>query len=154
MRASVDSISCEQWLDVGRVARGHSRSDQGDGEHGPIDEDLVGQRFEPAAEGAFLATLTQHRGGELDQPCGIVDVVTGHRVFDGRGGFAIGGVPVAGSPVQFVDQVGVFVGQSCAEHVGEQVVIPVPVASIVECDEEQVRPVELFQRRSPVCSRR
>ena len=143
----------EQWLDAGRVARGHPRSDQGDGEHGPVVEDVVGQSFEPASEGAFLTALAHRRGGELDQPCGIVDVVTGHRVFDGLGGFAVGGVPSAGSSVQFVDQVRVFVGQSCAEHVGEQVVIPVPVASIVERDEEQVRTVELFQRRSPVGSR-
>ena len=149
-RASVDSISWSKGSTSVDVAGGHPRSDQGDGEHGPIGEHLVGQRFEPASQGAFLAALTQSGGGELDQSCRIVDVVAGHRVFDRCRGFAVGGVPAAGSSVEFVDQIGVFVGQPGAEHVGEEVVIAVPVASIVEGDEEQVRAVELLQRRSPV----
>ena len=54
--------------------------------------------------------------------------------------------------MELVDQVGVFVDQSGVEDVGEQVVIPVPVASVVEGDEEEVGTNELFQRCAAVGS--
>ena len=54
--------------------------------------------------------------------------------------------------MQLVDQLGFLVDQPGAEHVGEQVVIAVPVAAVVERDEEQVRPIELLERRPPAGS--
>ena len=52
-------------------------------------------------------------------------------------------VPVARPTVELGDPSRVLVEQPGPEHVGEEVVVAVPGAPIVERDEEQVRPVEV-----------
>ena len=65
----------EQRLDPGGVAGGHPGAHQGDGEHGPVAEDLVGQGFEPATERRLLAAPAHQGGGQLDELRGSFDVV-------------------------------------------------------------------------------
>jgi hypothetical protein len=44
------------------------------------------------------------------------------------------------------DDVGLLVEQARSQHVGEQVVVAVPPAAVVERDQEQVPPIESLQR--------
>ena len=115
--------------------------------HRPAAEELVGQSREPPASGRLLAGLEHGRRGQLDELGGALDVVAGHRVGDRLGRVAVRLVPVARPPMQLVDPVGLLVEQPCPQHVGEQVVVAVPEAAIVERDEEQVRPIELLEHR-------
>ena len=54
--------------------------------------------------------------------------------------------PVARPEVQLVDTVGQFVEQAGTQHLGEEVVIAVPLAMVVERNEKQVRPVQGLER--------
>ena len=118
-----------------------------DGEHGPVAEDLVGQRFEPAPEGGLLAALAHRGRRQLDELRGPLEVLAGHGVGDRLGPVAVRLVPVARPPVELGDPVGVLVEQAGPEHVGEEVVVAVPGAAVVERDEEEVRPLEPLEHR-------
>ena len=74
-------------------------------------------------------------------------MMPGHSVGDGFGPDVVGLVPVTRPAMQLRDQLRFFVKQSSAENVGEQVVVPVPVAAVVERHQEQVGPVQLLQHR-------
>jgi hypothetical protein len=56
-------------------------------------------------------------------------------------------VPRAGAPVQGGDLVRQLGTQMRREHVGKEVVIPVPVARVIEWDDKEVPPVERLQPR-------
>ena len=73
--------------------------------------------------------------------------LAGHGVGDRLGPVAVRLVPVARPAVELGDRVGLLVEQPGPEHVGEEVVVAVPGAAIVERDEEEVRPVELLEHR-------
>jgi hypothetical protein len=49
--------------------------------------------------------------------------------------------------VELADAFGLLVEETRAQHVGEEVVVPVPVPAIVERYDEEVRPVELLEHR-------
>src|SRR5207344_3406476 len=53
--------------------------------------------------------------------------------------------PDARSSVQIGNIVGLLVQQVRLQHVGEQVVVAVPAAAVVEGDQEQVSPLQLGQ---------
>ena len=71
----------------------------------------------------------------------------GQRVADRLGSFAVPLVPGARSPVQLMDAVGLLVKQMRAQHIGKEMVVAVPLAAVVERDQEQVRPIESLQHR-------
>ena len=54
-------------------------------------------------------------------------------------------VPVTGQPMQLRRPAGLLVEQSCLQHVGEEVVVAVPLSPVVERDQEQVPLVEVLQ---------
>ena len=83
---------------------------------------------------------------------GPLDVVAGHGVGDRLGRVAVPLVPVARPPVQLADPLGLLVEQPGPEHVGEEVVVAVPVPAIVERDEEEVRPIEPLEHRLPAAA--
>ena len=64
---------------------------------------------------------------------------------DGLGRFAVALVPRARPPVQVRDVVGLLVKQARAQHVGEEVVIAIPPAAVVERDQEQVPAIQRLQ---------
>ena len=78
-----------------------------------------------------------------------VVVVAGQRMPDGGGRITVVLEPGAGPPVQLGDPTRLLPEQLRAEHVGEQVVVAVPLPVVVERDEEQVGPLERDQPRRP-----
>ena len=54
--------------------------------------------------------------------------------------------------MQLVDSLGLLVQQSRPQHVGEEVVVAVPEAAIVERDEEEVGPIEPLEHRLPAAA--
>ena len=83
---------------------------------------------------------------QLDQVRGSVEVAAGHRVADRLGRVAVLLVPETRPPVQIGNVVGLLVQQACSQHVGKQMVIAVPVASIVERDQEQIPSLDRLER--------
>ena len=80
--------------------------------------------------------------GHLDEVGGSLEVFAVQGVADRRRLVAVSGVPVARPPVQFVDLVALLVEQPGSQHVGEQMVVAVPKAPVVERDQEQVPALE------------
>ncbi len=91
--------------------------------------------------------IGRHR--ELGQRRGSGEVAGRERVPDRVGRLAVVGVPGARPAMELDRRVGVLVEEPRAQHVGEQVVVPVPLASIVERDHEQVLSVQRLERRLP-----
>ena len=81
---------------------------------------------------------------------GPVEVLGRERVPDRVRDEVVGGVPVAGPPVQVRHLVGVLGEQACVQHVGEQVVVAVPGALRVERDDEEVAALEVLQHPGAV----
>ena len=54
--------------------------------------------------------------------------------------------------VQVGDPVGVLVGEAGPEDIAEEVVVPVPAATVIEGDQEQVRPFQGVENRLGVAS--
>ena len=81
---------------------------------------------------------------------GTAELLGGHGVTDCADGQLVGGVPGTGPPVQLRHLVGVLGEQARAEHVGEQVVVAVPGALVVEGDDEQIAALELLQHAPAV----
>ena len=110
----------------------------------------AGSVVDPAADDRFASLAPQRRDGELDPVGGQVDVAGGQCVPHGRLGIPGPVVPLAGATMQPGHVAGPFVEQAGVEHVGEQVVVPVPAAVVVERDDEQVLPLQGLQHRLPV----
>ena len=87
------------------------------------------------------------RDGQLDQVRCALKVSGGQGVADGHGLLTVLLVPLAGPPVQARHLTGLLVEQPRLQHVGEQVVVAVPLAAVVERDQEQVAPVQRLQDR-------
>jgi hypothetical protein len=137
----------EQCFDTGRVAGGHARSGEGVGEHGTIVEHHGREGLEPCSELAFLTGPLHVGRGLLDQLRGADGVTAREGLVDGLVGLAVAGVPVACPAAQVGDALRLVVEQAGAQHVAEQVVVAVPGAAVVERDQEQVRPLQLFEDR-------
>ena len=86
---------------------------------------------------------------QLDQVGRPLDVARGERVPDRLRGLAVRLPPGARTAMELGHVVGMLVEQPGPEQVGEQVVIAVPAAPVVERDEEQVGPLERLEHRRP-----
>ena len=64
---------------------------------------------------------------------------------DGLGRLAVLLVPCARPPVQARHLAGLLVVQACLQHVGEQMVVAIPPAAVIERDQEQVPAVQRLQ---------
>ena len=108
--------------------------------------DLVGQPVQPALHGRDPSPPRERQPVAGDQVGGPLVVAGGAGVVDGR--LDVAGVLVEGGrpPVQQRDQVGLAPGQLQAQQLGEQVVVAVPVAVVVEGDQEQVGLFQLGQQ--------
>jgi hypothetical protein len=125
-------------LDALDVAHRHQRPHQPHGQHWPGADHLVGKRLDPALDRRLLPAPLQVRNGELHQCGGTVDVAGGHGVVHRRRRLPLFLVPPARAQVQVGDLVATLVVQMGAQHVGEEVVVPVPPAVVVERHHEQV----------------
>ena len=106
-----------------------------------------GQHVDPATDDRLAPLAQQGWDGELGTGGRQVDVARGERVPNGRLGIPRPVVPVARPQVQPAHVGGPLVVEVGAQHVGEQVVVPVPLAVRVERDDEQVLPLQRLQRR-------
>jgi len=69
----------------------------------------------------------------------------GQRVADGHGPLAAALEPRAGPPVQVRHLVRLLVEQARVQHVGKQMVVAIPLAAVIQRDQEQVPPVQRLQ---------
>jgi hypothetical protein len=126
----------------------HQRAHEVAGKHRTSGQDLRGQQRHPNSELSFGSSASQLGGGDLDEVRCVVDVA-------GREGMPYGCldvagrlVPLAGAAVQHADVAGAFGQQSCVEDVGEEAVVAVPAAVVVQRDQQQVAPLQRLQHRS------
>ena len=143
--ASCRSMSCSRsstpsnsLLDIRPPTRPMART-------GRLRSTVVREGVDPGPEHRLAAYPGQRRDRQLDQVRRALDVAGGERVPDR--GFGLPGlvVPVAGAPVQPGDPVGVLAEQVRPEDVGEQVVVAVPAALVVERHHEQVPALQRLQ---------
>jgi hypothetical protein len=118
-----------------------------DAEHRPAAQDRVGQVPHPASQLGLAPVPAHRRHGQLHEVRGPLVVAAGQGMPDGVGGITVVLEPGTGPPVQPPDVVRLLFEQVRAQHVGEQVVVAVPLPMVVERDEEQVGPLQRHQPR-------
>ena len=84
-----------------------------------------------------------------DEPDRCIDLAGGECVADGRVRLSLLGEPFVRALVELGDEPGLALRELGAEQVGEELVIAVPLAAIVERNQEEVRALEFRQARSP-----
>ena len=135
----------EEGIDAVELAGRHEGADISDGQHRSALHQLAGKRLEPAAQGRLLSSLPHRGARQLDQVRRPLEVLGRQRVADGFGPIAVLLIPLARPPVQVRGGVGLLVQQARSQHVGEQVVIPIPLATVVERDQEEVPALQGLQ---------
>ena len=135
----------EPWGCGAEVAGDHRDRGGEDAEHRAAPHRVVGQRRQPPADLRLLPVPPDlgHRG--LDEGRGPVEVPGRQGVSDGRVDQVVLLAPGAGAPVQQRHEVGLLGQQARPQHVGEQLVVAVPLATVVERHEEEVGAVEVVQ---------
>ena len=129
----------EPGLDRVEVAGGHQHGSVEDTEHRAAPHRVVGQRLQPAVHHRFLPVTSDRRHGQLHEVGRPVEVPRRQGVPDRLLGQLVALVPLAGALVQQRNQVGLLAEQARPQHVGEQVVVAVPLPPVVQGDEEEVR---------------
>ena len=135
----------QTFLDALELVAGHQPADEADREHRPHPNHLVGDDVDPATDRGVLPVPPQRRDGQFDQVGCPLDVPGRQRMADRRRRLPVLVVPVAGAAMQVSDLVGSLVEEVGPQHVREQVVVAVPVAAVVERDQEQVGAVQRLQ---------
>ena len=100
---------------------------------------------QPTQRGLLPAPGAVAGTAELDQVRRSLEVLGGQRVADRLGRLAVLLVPRARPPVQVRHLVGLLVQQARLQHVGEEVVVAIPLAAVVERDQEQVAALQRLQ---------
>ena len=75
----------------------------------------------------------------------LVEIRGGKRMLDRRSRLVVLLVPRAGPPVQVRNLIGPLVPQVRLQDVGEELVIAIPPAAVIERDQEQVSPLQRRQ---------
>ena len=136
---------CQPLLETLDPIALRERGDEPDGEHRAVPHDVRRQLVDPAADDGF-SPLAQHgRDGQLDLSGGQLDVVGCKRVPDRCLGLVRLVEPLTGAAVQLGHLCGPLIAQAHVEHIGEEVVVPIPGAVCVEGDDEQVLPFQGLQ---------
>src|SRR5918992_741184 len=112
-----------------------------DAEYGPAAEQLAGERLEPAKHQRHLSTPTHGWPCPLDQVRRSLEVLGGKRMADRIGRKTIVLVPFARAPMQGRYQIGPLRHQMRVENVCEEVMIAIPVALVVQRNDEEVAPL-------------
>ncbi len=142
----------EELLDPCGVAEDHPGADAGEVEHRSVGEHLLGEGVEPLLLGGVLPCLTEVGDAELDQLGGFGTVACCQGMAKSLGSVTVGLEPVSCAVVQVGDAAGVLVGEAGPEDIAEQVVVPVPAATVIERDQEQVRPFKGVENHLRVAS--
>ncbi len=135
------------FVDAIELAGRHQHADEPDGEHRPHAHDVLRDELRPRAERRVLPAAAHGRQRQLGELGGPVEVARRQRVPDRVGRLVVLREPRAGPAMQLGRGIRILVEEPRAQHVGEEVVIPIPLASIVERDHEQVLPIQRLERR-------
>ena len=106
-------------------------------EHGPAADHLVGDHLKPALHRGFLPGPAHGRDRQLNQVRRAPEIPGGQRVPDGLGRLAAALVPRARPPVQVRHLAGLLVEQPRIQHVGEELVVAIPPAAVIERDQDK-----------------
>ena len=136
--ASARSASSSRASNRCEVAGDHQHVSVEDAEHRAAPDGVVGQFLQPAEQHRFLPVTADRRRGQLHQVRRAVEVPRGQGVPDRLLREVVALVPLAGALVQQRNQVRLLGEQVRPQHVGEQVVVAVPLPPIVQGHEEQV----------------
>ncbi len=104
-----------------------------------------GSAFSQPRTVGLLPAPAHGRDGQLDQVRRALEVPGGQRVADRLGRLAVALVPGARPPVQVGHVAGLLVREVRLQDVGEEVVVAIPLAVVVERDHEQVGPLQRLQ---------
>ena len=121
-----------------------------DTEHRAAPDGVVGQRLQPAVHHRFLPVTSDRRHGQLDQVGRPVEVSRGQGVPDRLLGQIVALVPLAGALVQQRNLVRLLAEHPRPQHVGEQVVVAVPLPPVVQGDDEQVGALQRHEHLAAV----
>ena len=135
----------QQHLDIGRLARGHERSDIPDAQDRPSLKHLIGKLLEPTPHRGFLARLSEARDRRLDHVGGPLVVLPVECVANGLKPFSALLVPDARAPMEVRDAVRLLAQQARPKDIREEVVVSVPLSARVERDHEEVPAIEILQ---------
>ena len=131
------------------LAGGHERPDEADAQHRP--DAGPRRRAAPRASAAASPPAGAWRSAgscQLDQVGRALEVLGGQGVLDRLGRSPFRSYQSLARRCSAGTTVGLLVQQARTQHVGEEVVVAVPPAAVVERDQEEVAPLERLQRRA------
>ena len=124
------------------VAGDHEHVSEEDTEQRAAPDNLVGQCLHPAEQDRFLPVAADRRHRQLHEVGRAIEVPRSQSVPDRLLSRVMCLVPAAGAQVQQRNQVRRLGEQARAQHVGEQVVVAVPLPLVVQGHEEEVGPLQ------------
>jgi hypothetical protein len=132
-------------FDTGQLSARQQRAGEANAQDRPATDYLVGERLHPCPQLQLLPRLAELRKRRLDQYRRSLDVATGERVADRLSALLVLPVPLARPVVQIWDLVAGLLFEVGAQDIGEEAVVAVPLASVVERDYEEVGSIEPLQ---------
>src|SRR5215212_8904810 len=108
--------------------------------YGPDMEQFVGERLEPAEQRGFLSTPAHRWHCQLDQVRRSPEILGCKRVPNRIGLQTVLLEPLARPPVQGRHLIWLLRRHVRLENVGEEMMVAIPLASIVQRNDEQVAP--------------
>jgi hypothetical protein len=132
-------------LDTGQLSARQQRAGEANAQDWTATDDLVGEWLHPCPQLQLLPRLAELRKRRLDQCRRSLDIATGECVADRLSALPVLLIPLARPVMQIWDLVAVLLFEVGAQDIGEEAVVAVPLASVVERDYEQVGSIELLQ---------
>jgi len=140
----------EPRLDLVQVAGGQEHGSVEDTEHWIAPYVVVGQELQPAVHHRVLPVSSHRRHSQLHQVDRSLEVLSSQRVLDRLFGQIVALEPMAGTLVQQWNLIRLLADQTRPQHVGEQLVVAVPLPPVVQGNEEQIGPVQRHQHVASV----
>ena len=116
-------------------------------QYGPGAHQFVGKGLEPAKHRGFLSTPGHSWHCQFDQVRRSPEIKGCQRVADRIDRRAMLLVPRARAPMQRRYLIGLLRQQLCREHFGEEVMIAIPVARVIERNDKEVAALQGLQPR-------
>ena len=140
----------QEGFGVVRPAGDHQGHRVLDEQPGPQALGFGRQCLQPTQHGDALAALHGPFDAFLDQPRREFVVGGGERVLYRLGKVPVALVPTGGTEVQLAHAPGTLAHEAAAQEVGEEVMVAVPAALVVQSDDEEVLPLQPLQHLLPV----
>jgi hypothetical protein len=151
---------CQRGLDAREITSDQPDPDQVGAKQWALPDHVGRQGGQPFAQLDVASLTPQVRQHRLDEVGSVGGVATGQGMSDRVLDHRVGGIPLARSPMEQWNAFGSFRSQARSERLGEQMVVPVPLAVVVERDDEHVCPVQRLElgvgvvaSRDPVAQR-